>query len=440
MAQRAEKTGWVLALAAAALGAGAFARYPLGAAEDGLAFGLLYLVGIVVLALPLMLGEAALGQFRRRNVVDTFGPGPWRFAGFAFAAAAVALTAYLAMVAGWSARYAFASFRGAFFDEPERYARLATQGWDALLLALGAIAAAVAVAWSGIGRGLRGVMTATGAAALLVLACFVTWALVAGGGDGRHAAFALGLGSIDAPLVVSALQQALLPGLVGFGVVATMSTQVHDRTLPREAVLVSYVWVLAPVLVGAALTALAHDAGLALPGGILASFGSIAALFGAIDGTEGGMLAGAFYGVLLAGCLAAMVALLQVPAAFLTQRSGSWTGRRALTASGLAAYLVAIPLAFVTTGAGHVEFVLFALVAPLAGIAVSLHVGWVRPEVLDGFVVGDAKHRLEALLRPLLRFVVPALLLALLVLGVLEALVVWGVVEQGTTGLWRLVP
>jgi SNF family Na+-dependent transporter len=440
VAERADKTGWVLALAAAALGAGTLARYPLGDAEDGLAFGILYLLGVVLLALPLLLGEAALGQFRRRNVVDTFGPGPWRIAGFALAIGALALAAYLAVVAGWAARYAYASFRGGFFDDPERYFRLASQGWDALLFAFAALAVAVAAAWSGIGRGLRGALVATGGTALVALSCFVAWALFAAGGDGRDAAFALGLSSIDAPLVVTALQQALLPGLVGFGVVAMMSTQVHDRTLPREAVLLGYTWVLAPVLVGAALTALAHDEGLSLPGGILAHFGSIAGLFGAIGGTEGGILAGTFYGVLLAGCLAAMVALLQVPATFLVQRSESWTQRRALAASGLVAYLAAIPLAFVAAAADHLEFVLFALVAPLAGIAISLHVGWARPEVLDGFVVGDAKHRLEELLRPMLRFVVPALLLALLVLGVLQALTVWGAMEHGSGGLWRLVP
>lgn len=440
MAERGEKTGWVLALTAAALGAGALSRYPLGAGEDGLAFGIVYLAGVLVLALPLLLGEAALGQFRRRNVVDALGPGAWRFAGLAFALAAVVLAAYLAMVAGWSARYAFASFQGGFFDEPGRYARLATQGWDALLFALGAVVAAVAVAWSRIGRGLRGTMTATGAVALLVLAAFVAWALVAAGGDGRDAAFTLGLDGLDGPLVVTAIQQALLPGLVGFGVVAMMSTRVHDRTLPREAVLLSYSWVLVPILVGAGLAALAHDEGLSMDDGITAPFGSIAGLFGAIGGTEGGILAGAFYGVLLAGCLAAMVALLQVPARFLVERSAAWTERRALAATGLAAYLVAIPFAFVTTAAGHVEFVLFALLAPLAGIAVSLHVGWVRPEVLDGFVVGDAKHHLETLLRPMLRFVVPALLLALFAIGVLQALTVWGAVEHGSGGLWRLVP
>lgn len=440
MADRAGKTTWVLTLTAAALGAGALVRYPLGMAEDGLAFGAIYFVGIFLLAMPLLLGEAALGQFRRRNVVDTFGPGPWRIAGYAFAAGAVALAAYLALVGGWAARYAFASFQGGFFDEPDRYFRLASQGWDAMLFALAAVVVAGAVAWSGIGRGLRKVMTATGVLALVALGCIVAWALVAAGGAGRGAAFAVDLDPVDAPFVVTALQQSLLPGLVAFGVVATVSSGVHDRTLPREAVLLSYSWVLVPVLVGAGLTALAHDEGLSLPGGILAPFGSIAALFGAIGGTQGGILAGSFYGVLLAGCLAAIVALLQVPAAFLAERSEAWTKRRAFAATGAVVYLLVIPLAFLATAAEHVEFALFALVAPAGGIAVSLHVGWARPNVLDGFVVGDAKHRLDALLVPMLRFVVPALLLALLVLGFLQALVAWGAVEHGSGGLWRLVP
>ncbi|MEK6975408.1 MAG: hypothetical protein AABY18_03595 [Candidatus Thermoplasmatota archaeon] len=440
MAERAEKTTWVLALTAAALGAGAFARYPLGFAQDGLVFGVAYALGIAVLALPLLLGEAALGQFRRRNVADAFGPGPWRFAGFAFAVAAVILAGYLAVVAGWSARYAYASFRGGFFDDPERYFRLASQGWDALLFALGAMAVAVAVCWAGIGRGLRGAMTGAGAVALFAVAAVAAWGLFVGGSDGRAAAFAFDAGAIDAPFIVTALQQALLPGLVGFGVVATLSTRVHDRTLPKEAVTLAFAWVLVPVLAGAGLAALAHDEGVTLEGGIQAHFGSIAALFGTIGGTEGGMLAGTFFGILLAGCLAAMVALLQVPAAILAQRSESWTERRAFAASGIVAYLVAIPLAFVAGAAEELEFALFAILAPLAGIVVSLHVGWARPEVLDGFVVGDAKHKLDSALRPMLRFVVPALLLVLFVLGTFEILADWGAITRGTDGLWKLVP
>ncbi len=437
VAARADKTVWVLTLAAAALGSGAFGRARLGDAQEGLVPWLLLAGAVTVLALPLLLGEAALGQFRRRNAVDAFGPGPWSGAGWLAAVACIPLAALLAYAAAIAARLAYDSFQGGFFDDPDRHWRLVTQGWDALVLTLGALLVAAGVAASGARRGLRGTMTAVAVVGLLAIAALALYALVAAGQDGRDAAFALDADAFSARAVVAALQQSLVPAFLGFGLVATMSGHVHDRTLPREGVFLAMLWLLATLAAGATLAALGQQEGIGLDGPGLQ--GAVR-IFAAIGGTAGGLLAGTFFGVLLAGSLAALVAVLEVPATFVHERVAGFGEARANLGAALVAYLAAVPLAFVRPAASDLGLVLTAVVAPLGGLLVALHVGWARPEVLDGFVVGDAKHRLDRLLRPLLRYILPLALLALLVLGSMQvAAEVFGA-SAGSGGLWSLVP
>lgn len=439
MAERADKTVWVLALLAAALGSGAFGRHLLGTAQDGLLPWLLFALGVAVLGLPLLLGEAALGQSRRRNVADAFGPGPWGAAGWLSALLCLPLAGLLAYIAALAARMSYDAFQGGSFDDPDRHWRLVTQGWDMLALMLAAFLAAGALAAAGTrGRGLRATMTAVGMVGLVVVAGLLLYALVATGDGGRDAALALDLDALDGASVVRALQQALVPAFLGFGVVATLSGHVHDRTLPRESCTLAALWLLVALGLGAALAALGHQQGLGLGDG----YGLLEAtrIFAAIGGTTGGVLQGTFFGLLLAGALAALVAVLEVPATVVHERAAGFGEARANLGVALAAYLVAVPLAFVASWADDLGLLLTAVVAPLGGLLVALHVGWARPGVLDGFLVGDAGHRLDRLLRPVLRYVLPLPLAALLVLGVMEACVhVFGT-SPGSGPLWDLVP
>lgn len=449
MAVGTGRKAWVWALLAAGVGAGALARYPVGSGQaGGLVPVALFAVGLVVLGFPLLLAEAALGQLRRKGAGDAF-TGAWRAAGIFTVLAALALASLVAMLAGWAARYAYASFQGDFFDDPARHFRVASQGWDALLLAFAVLLVAVGVGQArGAGapaddpvaapRARPGIAVA-GTLALVAVLALGLWGLAQGSAP-RRAALAFDLDSLDAALVVWGLQQALLPGMVGFGAVATWSSELQDRALAPAATQLVLLWAAVAVAATVGLAAFATDAAVDLDSGFAGAFTSAAALFAAIGGTMGGVLAGLFFLALLLGGIAATVALLDVPAAWLAARSDTWTPPRASAAAALVAYLLAIPLAFVASLAQDLHVILLAIVAPLGGLALSLHVGWVRPHALDGFTFGEANHPVAAVLRPALRYVLPVLLAALLALGVLQVLAETGALEHGSAGLWRLVP
>lgn len=438
MAGGADRRTFVLALAGAGLGA-ALLRFPVGDGVNGGWAWVVALASAALLGLPLLLGEAALGQFRRRNAVSAFGPGGWSGAGGLLALGAVLAAALVAVVAGWAGRWAVDSFTSSWFDDPERRQRLIEAGPDTLLAALAVLAVATAVAVRGMARGLRGVVGACAVGSVVLLGCLAIDAnLQPGSAAGREALFGFGAG-FGLSDAIAAVLAGLLLALLATGAAATLAAHVQDRSLPRQAfmaILLSALGLLFALLALAGFSG-AHAQGLPDAGGL--QLRNVPAVLVAAGGAEGGVLLGTFSAAVLLGSLALLLVLLEVPATWLKERFGSWTESHGLLASGLAAYLVAVPFCFGAANAAHLDRFLGWVLAPLAGILVSVRVGWTRPEVLDGYRVGDARHPLDKVLTPVLRYVLPPVMLVLLVAGSMGFLreVGWA---DGSGGLWPLAP
>lgn len=430
----------VLALLGAGL-ASALLRFPFGQAASGAWFLAFAAVGLFAVALPVLVAEAALGNFRRRNVVDAFGPDAWKGLGGFLALGAIVLAALVAVLAGWAARYFVLSFSESWHDDPAREFRLLAAGPDALLATVGVIAVATAVAMRGARRGQHAIVAFTSVTAIVLFAGLALWSNTLGGsGAGRSGLFAFEPAALDGSLVSAGILAGLLPALLATGVAATLAGRGADPGMPRRTTLAALLALLGLALVTLSVAALSASQGMALAGGTrLDAFTQVPALLAAVGGWQGSMLAGFFFGAILLLALVALLALLEVPATWLRERFASWTEGRALLASGLVAYLLAVPLCFGPHLVANTGLALAWVVTPLAGMLVSVHIGWSRPEVLDGFRVGDAGHPLARFVVPLLRYVHPPVFAVLFTLGTLGFLRVVGWAD-GSSGLWALAP
>lgn len=439
MAGGADRRTFILALAGAGL-ASAIARFPVADATRGVWFAAIAAASLLLFGVPVLVAESALGQYRRRNVVDGYGPGPWRGVGLLHALGATVAVALLAILAGWSARFAYGSFQGTWFGDPDRAFRLYAAGPDALLGTLAALAVATGVAMRGVGRGgARSTIAAAAVVTLLVAGGMALWANTRdGAGEGRDALLDWDADGIDASFVVRAVLAGLLPALLATGLATTRAARSHDRALPRQVVQAALLALLGLAGLLFAIAPLAAANGVAFDGGPQQAFSQLPTLFGAIGSAEGGILAGAFYGAFLFVSLVAVIGLLDVPATWLAESGPSWSPRRGFLASGLAAFLIAVPFCFSATGVAYLSKALAWIAAPLGAVLVCLHVGWKRPEVLDRFRVGDAGHALDKALLPLLRFVLAPVFLALLLFGVLGFSSAVG--GGGSGGLWDFAP
>lgn len=112
------KIGFVLAAAGSAIGLGNIWKFPYICGENGGgAFVLIYLVCIVVVGLPIMIGEIMLGRSSQKSPVGAFehhaGPkSRWKAVGGMGVFAAFFMLSYYSVVAGWACHYTWLSVSG----------------------------------------------------------------------------------------------------------------------------------------------------------------------------------------------------------------------------------------------------------------------------------------------------------------------------------------
>lgn len=107
------KVGFVLAAAGSAIGLGNIWKFPYIAGEyGGGAFVLAYIVAVVMIGIPLLIGEMAIGAIAKKDPVGSYEslaakiPWFWRNAGFSMLTGLVILSFY-SIVIGWILYYIF---------------------------------------------------------------------------------------------------------------------------------------------------------------------------------------------------------------------------------------------------------------------------------------------------------------------------------------------
>lgn len=123
----ATRVGLVLAMAGNAVGLGNFLRFPAQAAQNGGgAFLIPYLVSFVLMGIPLLWVEWAMGRFGGQfghhsapGMFDRLGRGRWlKYVGVFGIFGNVAIAAYYCYVESWTLAYAWHSIAGTFREVP----------------------------------------------------------------------------------------------------------------------------------------------------------------------------------------------------------------------------------------------------------------------------------------------------------------------------------
>lgn len=107
------KVGFILAAAGSAIGLGNIWKFPYIAGEyGGGAFVLAYMVAVMLIGIPLLIGEMAIGAIAKKDPVGSYealsskAPAFWRNAGFSMLTGLVILSFY-SVVIGWILYYIF---------------------------------------------------------------------------------------------------------------------------------------------------------------------------------------------------------------------------------------------------------------------------------------------------------------------------------------------
>jgi len=433
--QWSSRLGFTLAAVGSAVGLGNVWRFPYVVGEHGgAAFLVLYVLILIVMGLPVMLAELAIGRRAQSDAVGAFGvlaPGrPWVIAGYLSVAAGVVILSYYAVIGGWVGRYLVGYLSGEMTSVPPADFGATFEGFISstfapLAWAFGFLAITTGIVVSGVRHGIERANRVLMPLLFLLLVAMAIYGLtLPGAGDGLRFLLAPDWSAFgQGEAYLAAVGQAFFSLSLGMGALLT-----YGSYLPRSA-----------PLPGQAARIVVLDFAVALVAGLVIfpavfSFAIDPAtgptlvfvvLPGIFEAMPGGTLIGlAFFTLLAAAALSSGVSLLEVVVAYAMRRL-RWSRRKAALLLGEAIFALSTlpslgygPLAGVRLLGGSIldglDLAASQVVLPLGGLIFALFVGWAWGRGVALEEVGFERAWLGRAWLFMLRWVTPALILVVL--------------------------
>ena len=139
------RTGFILAAAGSAVGLGNIWGFPTQVGRGGgAAFVVVYLACVILICLPIMAGEIALGRRTRLSPIGAYAAlatgSRWWLVGGLGVLAAVGILSFYSVIAGWAVAYVWFVATGAVSGSPDDIGRFFSE-----FTANGVVSAALAV-------------------------------------------------------------------------------------------------------------------------------------------------------------------------------------------------------------------------------------------------------------------------------------------------------
>jgi neurotransmitter:Na+ symporter, NSS family len=433
-AQWKSTSGFILAALGAAIGLGNIWRFSYVAGENGGgAFLVVYLGAVLVVGVPLLLGEFAIGRSTRREAASAFQSlarsALWRHAGILGVAASFAIVTYYAVISGWALKY-FAGFASLTLPLPQGEALKAfdsfTSGnleptlWHALILAV-----AIAIVALGVERGIeRACKVLMPLLAVIVILLALHSVTLPNASAGLRYLFAPDWSVLaQPPVYLAALGQAFFSLGLAMGVLVTYGSYLPSSVrLPSAAITIALGDSLFAVVAALVIFPAVFSFGMNPAQGPGLAFVVLPEIFARMAG--GTAVGAAFFGLLVVAALTSLIALLEICVAYLVERWAIARPRAIALVAG-AAFLLGVPS---TLGLGlwsgvriaglpildAVDFAASNLLLPLSGLAIALFLGWHWQKADALTAAGIRSRNLARLWRLALRYAAPAAIIVVL--------------------------
>ena len=259
----ASKVGAILAAAGSAVGLGNVWRFPTETGTNGgAAFILIYVLFMLLLGVPIMVTEFAIGRHGGEDVTHAFekmsgGKRGWRWMGLIPLVSGFLVLSYYAVVAGWTLYYAYEALIGGFSGKsPEDFTNdfvafssdsLQPVFWMMIIIILTCGIVALGVQ-KGIERGARIMMPLLFVFILVLVGCSLA---LPNASKGLTFLFQPDFSKVNSSVILSAMGQAFFSLSVGLGCLCTYACYFRkDIDLMKDGLNVASIDTLVALLSG----------------------------------------------------------------------------------------------------------------------------------------------------------------------------------------------
>jgi NSS family neurotransmitter:Na+ symporter len=440
------RSGFLLAAIGAAVGLGNIWKFPymLGS-NGGAAFVLVYLLAIVLIATPVMIGEMLIGKRGQMSAPSSFeriaaevrSSSAWKYVGWLGIATLFLVLSFFSVIAGWSIAYIFKTASGAFtgltpaevggqFDQ-FLHQPLVLIGWHALFMA-----ATVFIVSRGIKGGIEKAVTIMMPALFVMLVGLVIYGMVAGDfAQAINYLFKPDFSKITPEVTLSAFGQAFFSVNVGIGALLTYASYLpEDADIVRSSVIIAIGDTLVALLAGLMIFPIvfAYDLDPAQGPGLI--FVTLSTAFGVMPG--GAVIGAIFFILVFLAALSSSLSMLEVCVSRFSE-DDSVSRSKASVLTGIAIFFVG----FITLGSFNVfedirplgsivrfqemtpfdllDFAITNVLMPTGAMLYAVFIGWFLTHdlILETLRIADGPF--FRIWRFLMRFVVPLGILAIFI-------------------------
>ncbi|MGE5582587.1 MAG: sodium-dependent transporter [Bacillota bacterium] len=421
-----------------AVGLGNIWKFPYLVGEyGGGAFLLVYLLCVLFVGLPVMVGEFYIGRKTRKNAVsalEELAPKTgWKSIGLFGVLASYLIMFFYSCVAGWVYSYIFKALKGDFNSATvesvkTQFGQAAVGPLPPIIWQIIALAVVSLVLISGVRKGIERVSkTLLPILFLLVIICDIRAITLPGAFAGVNFLFKVDLAKITAPVILTALGLSFFKLSLGMGCMITYSSYFTDKSnLIHNSVKVALADTVVSLLAGLAIFPAVFSFGMEPGSGVGLLFMTVPLVFSKLP--LGSILLAAFFFLSAIAATTAMISLVEVPVAYLSEKHGI-SRKKAVIINALiilAFGLLATLSVDKTSLLGNIsifgksffdlfDFVSSNILLPVGGLLIALFIGYaVKKDALTAELSNNDQLKNQKLIkgfRFIIRYVTPVLLI-----------------------------
>ena len=236
------KFGFILAASGSAVGLGNIWKFPYITGENGGGiFVIIYLLCILLIGIPILIGEILIGKTTQESTVPAFRQlskpaSPWMSFGWLGVIAAFLLLSYYGVVAGWTMHYGWLALSGSFVNQtPDQinaiFGEVASSPTISIYWQIAFMACTIVIVAFGVKKGIElAAKIMLPALFLILLILLVRAAMTDGFGQAANFIFGLHTDQLTSAGVLEALGHSFFTLSIGMGTMIAYGSYLHRKS------------------------------------------------------------------------------------------------------------------------------------------------------------------------------------------------------------------
>lgn len=452
MAEAAAKTvtwgsrmSFIMASVGAAVGLGNFWRFPYTAGENGGgAFVGVYLICMLLIAVPLVLTELLIGRRGRHSAVgstralsmEATGKPTWAIIGWLGMIATFLIVTFYSVIGGWVINYAIEGVTNGYATTVEEagavFDGLLADPWRLTLFHTIFMIITVAIPAQGLKGGIeRAVNVLMPALFLLLFGLMIYGMFSTGFGEGVSYLFSFDFSKITPEIVLAATGQAFFSVGVGMAILLTYGAYLDKSTnLVEAGVIISLADTGVAILAGLVIFPIVFTYGLDPAGGPGLIFVTLPVAFAQMG--FGGALGSLFFALVIVAAITSSIAIIEITVSWAEDKG--FERKKAAVVSGFIIWLLGFgtvfsfndwadfhPLGFIGLFEGKtifdaLDFITGQFMLTTGGLLLAIFGGWVlSSDVVCEEFGWTPDSKLFIAYRVMCRFVIPPVIATMII-------------------------